>query len=142
MSEDYRVDVPKSFIQPNENNLPPIVGISMVSVGEETIVERPIRDRNPGLVSGLWSVILSIFPLLFVIGLPLSIMSVSKSRKASRSSALGVIGFLLNILALLGTAFIVVLFLGLIDGLSTVCSSLVEGTNIVLPNGEQLVCPA
>lgn len=136
------VDVPESFITPDEEFLPEVIPVSLEEQSDVDAMAEVVVEKNPGFSLGLVATVLSIIPILFVVGLPLSIASVSKSRKASRSSALGVVAFILNLLALLGTVFLVVVFLGLVEGTEAICSSITGGSTIMLPTGQSFTCPA
>lgn len=68
-------------------------------------------QSNPGQGLGIASIILGIF-MIWLVGLPLGIISIIKSRNANASAVLGIIGTVLNVLAILGS--IILLTIGIV----------------------------
>ncbi len=62
----------------------------------------PVATENPGKTLGIVSIVLSVL-LLWIVGLPLGIVSIVKSNKAKASPLLGIIGTVLNVLAIGGS---------------------------------------
>lgn len=146
---DYK-EVPENFIQPDEDNLPIVYPTEVVAPNEETHVAEDteldelaeeITKRKPGAFIGGFSILLSIVPFMFILGIPFSIISVSQARKAKKSSMIGIVGFILNIIALLVTAFLIIVLLGWVEGLNEVCTSITGGGTINLPDGNTYTCP-
>lgn len=153
MSDFVYKEIPESFVAPDENNLPPVLPTRMSADADTDIyteheptteldeIAEEITKHNPGSLMGILSIILSILPLMFILGLPFSIVSVSKSRKAKKPSYIGIVGFIFNLIALIATAFLVIVMFGLVDGLNQVCTTLTNGGTLVLPNGYTYTCP-
>ena len=134
MSDDFLVPVPKNFTVPTDTGSLPAIDAAPAPV--------VVADRNPGFTSGIVGILFAIIPFLFVVGIPLSINSVTKSRKAGRSYALGAWSFVFNILSFLCMAFLIIVIFGLVDGLQSVCSTLIPGGTVDLPDGSVYTCPA
>lgn len=133
MSEEYLVPVPKNFAVPADTD-------SLPAIDAVVVVETP--TRNPGFTSGIVALIFAVIPFLFVVGIPLSISSVKKSRSTTMSYALGAWAFVFNIISLLCMAFLIIVIFGLVDGLQSVCSTLLPGGSVALPDGSVYTCPA
>ena len=66
----------------------------------------PNNAVNPGKTLGIVSIVLGVIAL-WIVGLPLAIVSVVKSSKAHASKTLGIVGIVLNTLSLLMTVILV-----------------------------------
>jgi hypothetical protein len=77
---------------------------------------------NPGKGFGIAAIILSVF-LLWIIGLPLAIVSWVRSSRAGASVVLGVVGTVMNVLSVIGSVILVVAlwsaFLVVLSGVET-----------------------
>lgn len=134
MSEDYLVPVPKNFAVPTDTGSLPAIDVVSATPAAP--------GRNAGFTSGLVALIFAVIPFLFVVGIPLSISSVKKSRSTGSSYALGAWAFVFNIISLLCMAFLIIVIFGLVDGLQSVCSTLLPGGSVALPDGSVYTCPA
>lgn len=94
----------------------PVPPAPMVQPAQQIVVPVGVSASNPGKGFGIAGIILGVL-MMWAIGLPLSIVSLVKSKKAHASSVLGIIGLVLNILAILGsiaiTALIIVSYNGI-----------------------------
>ncbi|PID99457.1 hypothetical protein CSA80_01715 [Candidatus Saccharibacteria bacterium] len=72
--------------------------------------QHPAPQEDPGKTMGVISIILS-FVLLGIVGLPLAIFSIMKSRKAMVSPKIGVIGSVLSVLSIVASIFVIMFVL-------------------------------
>ena len=76
----------------------------------------PQMVQNPGQTLGIVSIVLGVFALWFV-GLPLAIISIVKSSKAKASKVLGIVGLVLNILAIFVSIFLILITIAAYNGI-------------------------
>lgn len=75
-----------------------------------------VAAENPGKTLGIVSIVLGAL-MIWIVGLPLGIVSIVKSRKAQASPMLGIIGTILNALAIIGSIILVMLVVMAYGGL-------------------------
>lgn len=76
----------------------------------------PQMVQNPGQTLGIVSIVLGVF-LLWFVGIPLAIVSIVKSSKVKASKALGIVGLVLNILAIVVSAFLILVTIVAYNGI-------------------------
>lgn len=91
-SEAHTNDAPHPATQPPAPGQPAAPGVQ--------------PQDNPGQTLGIVSIVLGVLAI-WVVGLPLAIVSLVKSSKAKASKTLGIVGLILNILSLLATLFFI-----------------------------------
>ena len=84
---------------PQQRQEPPQTVQPTTPVAAPPVKSYQQAQSNPGQGFGVASIVLGVL-LLWLVGLPLGIMSIMKSRKANASALLGIIGTVLNVLAI------------------------------------------
>lgn len=89
------------------------------------------QAENPGKTLGIVGLVLGFFGPLSIVGLILSIMGLTKSRKVGQSNGVAVAGIVVSSLVLLGTIIVgIVLGIGIAHIVET-CGELGPGTHFV-----------
>lgn len=77
----------------------------------------PVVATNPGKGFGIAGIILGVC-MMWVAGLPLSIISMVKSKKAQASTTLGIVGLIINILAIISSIVLLFIVIAAYNGLN------------------------
>lgn len=94
---------------------------------------------NPGKGLGIAGFICALIPCVSLVGLVLSIVALSKSRKAGYSNGLALAGIIISALALIGTVIWAVFLGGVFSDIASTCNDLGSGTHYV--DGRTYTCP-
>jgi|GEM_PF-1589809 len=97
--------IQSSVVPPQPESPTPVAPV----VGQPLAPTAPPVE-NPGQALGIASIILGVLTL-WLVGLPLAIVSMVKSSKAQASKTLGIVGLVLNIVAIFITSFIFIVIL-------------------------------
>jgi hypothetical protein len=100
---------PSSATSQSSPYVAPIVPAGFDSSQPQTQGVPPVTT-NPGKVMGIVSIVLGVLTI-WVVGLPLAIVSLVKSKKAKASAALGIAGIVINVIAIFMSILLAVIFL-------------------------------
>jgi Tfp pilus assembly protein PilE len=133
VSQDFQAStdalITSTYTQPPAQNIDETQ--SSQPIIQPQAVQQPsvsVPQKNPGLVFGIIGIILS-FIFLAPVGLALSIIGTVKSHKVHTSAVVSIIGIVLNILALLGGAILLLIVLTASKGVQQRANDVTVKTN-------------